>query len=636
MKWRLLPLALAVVVAGISFSSASAAAGPFGGTYGSGYFTNTAYAGNDFVFEPFGVNPLTNVDGFGPTCESNCNLAAFEAIFQARLFDPASVVDQGRAASMIDMMLGQPAPSFGGSIANGIAVAQANFATWENLMAVYNSGSVPGYSVQWNAATDFAGLPFVGWTAVGATVANDWANMFDCTSGQGCTGEVLFQNGNGPPAVETTVDFNANGQRFIIRQGCGCTTGDAATLAIPSSTINLVKSGSVPTLPVGGTMTYRVDASESTNLPLANVTVTDPVPVQFTPLPGTCAPGPCSVAGNTVTWSFVSPADDAVLSSIAGGGATLSVGVTAVAAGNNITNSATGSATDKLGNSLVVNPGTTSTTVTAVTTAFPALVGNNGDIHAGGGLCNSPPSAGAIEGHPSSASYSQYVLSSSGTITGFGSNNSPADPSLNLGLSGAYAAVCRQDLFAAAQQFFAGTAPASLPSGTYDISGWSGLNYLTGTSHICGTVNNLATIVQLAGTLYIGGGGCPTNSITLTAAFDPSPKTTPSLGIITGPLSPVVIEPSVTHVDAYLFSDATIDMCDNVGVGSCSNTLTINGFIMAQNILFDRLGPLGATGAPVAEQINLGLQIFLNPPQFFSGSVDRKPLLGQGERPPLY
>jgi aryl carrier-like protein len=126
---------LSVMLAGIGI--AIAANGPYGRDYGNGYFSNTTFAGSDLIFEPFGTNPLTDTVGFGPTCEHDCNLQSFQAVFQARLNDPTSVVDQGRAAALIDMMLGQQGPNFNGSSQSGIVYAQANFQKWENLLAVY-------------------------------------------------------------------------------------------------------------------------------------------------------------------------------------------------------------------------------------------------------------------------------------------------------------------------------------------------------------------------------------------------------------------------------------------------------------------------------------------------------------------
>jgi hypothetical protein len=241
MKWLLgMVVGLSVMLAGIGI--AIAANGPYGRDYGNGYFSNTTFAGSDLIFEPFGTNPLTDTVGFGPTCEHDCNLQSFQAVFQARLNDPTSVVDQGRAAALIDMMLGQQGPNFNGSSQSGIVYAQANFQKWENLLAVYANGTTPGYSVQWNEDVNFADPGFNGWTAVGATNANDWQDETDCSNGQQCVGDLVFGNNNGGAIVETTVDFNANGQQFIIRQGCGCTTGETQSLAIPSWTLSGMSS----------------------------------------------------------------------------------------------------------------------------------------------------------------------------------------------------------------------------------------------------------------------------------------------------------------------------------------------------------------------------------------------------------
>lgn len=111
-----------------------------------------------------------NYDGLGVNCNV-LDLQSFEAVYKARLFNATSAVDRGRAAAEINMMLGRSGPSFNGSIQAGITYAQDNFQNWENLIATYDSGMVPGYSVQWNVdfnfnnnprkGTSIPGLPYV-------------------------------------------------------------------------------------------------------------------------------------------------------------------------------------------------------------------------------------------------------------------------------------------------------------------------------------------------------------------------------------------------------------------------------------------------------------------------------------------
>jgi hypothetical protein len=250
MKWQL-GAAIATLSALAIVGIAMAASGPFGRDYNTSYFSGTSYPGTDMVFEPFGTSPLTNTVGLGPDCYNNCSMTSFEAEFAARLNDASSVIDQGRAAALIDMMLGQSGVTFGTSPA-GITYAQNNFQNWENMLAVYNSGSTPGYSVQWNADINFSDPGFSGWTAIGETGTAAFGDQIDCTHGQDCIGDLDLQDNDGNPGVDPAVDFDANGQEFIIRQGCGCTTGDGDTaLPTPSWTLSGTSATSPTTVTAG-------------------------------------------------------------------------------------------------------------------------------------------------------------------------------------------------------------------------------------------------------------------------------------------------------------------------------------------------------------------------------------------------
>ncbi|HEY2004103.1 MAG TPA: hypothetical protein VGH44_03215 [Candidatus Saccharimonadia bacterium] len=279
--------------------------------------------------------------------------------------------------------------------------------------------------------------------------------------------------------------------------------------------------------------------------------------------------------------------------------------------------------------------GVAHTTVTfrVAAISYPSVVGLNSDVHAGGGLCGGTMSSGQVIGNARGGSYSQYVLSTDGSISNFGSGG---NNSLNMGNAGAYSQVCRPDLYTAAQNYLAAGAPdaTKLGSGTYNISSWKGVYYISGNANICGTVSNLITIVQESGTLYVGGNGCATNSIVITSA-SAQPKAAPSLGIIAGPTSEIAIEAAVTRVDAYLFADSTIDTCDTTWGGTCRSTLQVNGFLMAYDIGYKRLG--SGLGSQVAEEITLNPQIYFNPPKFFDAqSNDSSQLQGLGEQPPLF
>ncbi len=97
----------------------------------------------------------------------------------------------------------------------------------------------------------------------------------------------------------------------------------------------------------------------------------------------------------------------------------------------------------------------------------------------------------------------------------------------------------------------------------------------------------------------------------------------------------VDIVAATTRVDAYIFTDASIET-RNTTYSTSEDTLVVNGFLMAQNIILDRLGPVGTTGQQTGEQIVLNPQIYLNPPPFFTSAVDTGTIQGLGEKAPLF
>jgi hypothetical protein len=268
----------------------------------------------------------------------------------------------------------------------------------------------------------------------------------------------------------------------------------------------------------------------------------------------------------------------------------------------------------------------------------PEVTGANSDVHAGGGICGqtlAPPSAGYIQGDPSSSSGDQYVVSATGGTGSFDSNElAPIKNNLTLGATGDYGEICREDLESAAQAYLTSGGQSGIVSGTVDIASLNPSDNvyfaLAGTIHLSGTVTRKITIVMLnGGTVDING------NIQITGATSLA-QTTPSLGVISD--GNIVIDSNVSRVDAYLFSNGSIDTCAQSAQipNPCTTDLLVNGFLMAHSIAFDRRGPQDATGTPVAEQIVLNPQIYLNPPTFFDSSVDDVLLQGQGEDQPLF
>lgn len=265
---------------------------------------------------------------------------------------------------------------------------------------------------------------------------------------------------------------------------------------------------------------------------------------------------------------------------------------------------------------------------------YPGIIGTSGDVHAGGGLCGQTQTSGSITTRSQSNSVGEYVVSASGIVSNFGSDNAAGGSSATLGKNGNYATVCRPDLVALARAYVnANGSYRTLSSGSWDVgalpSSSTGIYVHSGGSLLLrGTYsgNRPITIVSLGGTVTIA------NRIILSA-----PATTgdsvPSIGIIAA--GDIEIAGAANQVDAYLFSNGTIDTCSEGNTAACRNTLTVNGFLMARGLQFKRLGPATGPTATVGERINLTGQLYLNPPKFFDSASVVNLLQHQGERAPL-
>jgi hypothetical protein len=271
-----------------------------------------------------------------------------------------------------------------------------------------------------------------------------------------------------------------------------------------------------------------------------------------------------------------------------------------------------------------------SVTYKVVSERTPAVIGNNGDIHAGGGLCGGALVNGSVKGFTNGGSGGQYVVSASllNGINGFTSNGAGAD-TLKLGQSGAYAQTCRPDLLAAANAYWTVGAGYSVIGGNdFDVTGKSGVYFYNGGNlTIHGVVSGKVTVVARSGKVRVSG------PITLSGATY-APHDVPSLGVIAS--GNIEIPAAVTRVDAYLFSNAVIDTCVEANGACATPTLVVNGFLMGKTLALHRLGPFNANGTPAGELVTLNPQIYLNPPKLFDASVDNTLLEGQGESQPLF
>jgi hypothetical protein len=262
---------------------------------------------------------------------------------------------------------------------------------------------------------------------------------------------------------------------------------------------------------------------------------------------------------------------------------------------------------------------------------YPGIIGEDGDVHAGGGICGQAQNpTGAITGNSGAASLGAYVVSASGTVSAFGSNNAAAGNGATLGRTGDYYAICRPDLVEVGRSYFLSGQPylpllgnnidvGTLAAGVYVHNGG-------GNVRLHGTVTQKVTILSLTDSLIIDA-PIILNSPTTTG------NNVPSLGIISA--GNIIINGAANRVDAYLFSNGTIDTCAEGNAAACRNTLTVNGFLMANTLSFRRLGPVTGGGATVGERVNMAGQIYLNPPKLFDSAADVNLVQNQGEKPPL-
>jgi hypothetical protein len=273
---------------------------------------------------------------------------------------------------------------------------------------------------------------------------------------------------------------------------------------------------------------------------------------------------------------------------------------------------------------------------------YPGVVGNNSDIHAGGGVCGQalqPASQGFIAGLPAAGSKGEYVVSASAVngINGLKSNGTGAD-SLRVGQNGDYAQSCRPDLVKVGNAYITAGGGHSTIAGSVSVTNMSGVYWVNGGDiHLTGgIISHRVTIFHAGGgNVYIDGNIQIDGANHALNPNDPD-NSIPSLGIISS--NGILISNAVTRVDAYMFADGAIDTCTPQGVlgNACNSTLVVNGFVMSQSLALHRLGPAGSNGQQVGERINMTPQIYINPPKLFDASVDDILLQGQGERQPLF
>jgi hypothetical protein len=579
------------------------------------YYTRNMNPNRGWLFVSGGATPY---DGLTPDWATvDITVDSFINAVRIRLYDGSSFINRSRASVLMNMMLGydSTASIFNGPAAqrwqNGITVAQANWNTWEGIVRAYDAR---GW-VEWNV--DILGCQgdIDGFGAA--------ADPFDVVHRPDVTFSAIARPGCG---FGKSVRFHVNGSAtsvFRITDMCANLTGEQTPLADFSIQTN-IQSGAPPTPGAGGNVSigvpYQVipqgwNAGPSQLTPPIEYRLTIPNGITVTNTNGG------TLAGNVITWTGITypgtgpgngvspPVDWFVNNGVLGG--------------TILTFSFTASPRRFAGG--WTPPVTISYRVESI--RQPAFQGLNGDIHAGS--CPAAgPATGNIRGYASGTSMGEYVIASSATLTGVKSNGTGVDR-LKLGSSGGYRCVSRPDLLAAYIAVGGGT-PVAGP--TFNVTGRGGVFEYSGGGvlNVSGTISQKITLISRnGGTVRIFG---PLMIDPAVAALGAS---TPSMGIIAR--GGIEIAASVTRVDAYLFSSqGVINTCAESNNSCSTPTLVVNGFLMGQTILFNRLGPLNSNGAQIAERVSLSPQIYLNPPQFFGADADDLLLQGQGEKPPLF
>jgi hypothetical protein len=237
-KWLINIVGICVIL--LIFANPDLAAGGlYGRAFNVGYLTGQTAPFLDWVFVP---TAQINYDGLGPGCAlpASCTvtLASFLQVYNDRLHDNSSIIDRGRAAAEINIMLNQQGPSFGtgqAGINKGIQYADSHFAEWANLVTAYASGKYSGYWVNFNDDPDFSNDTINGMGIRSAKQAGDSDRL--CTADQKCIGDIAFTSTYKDNSTDFAVRFHFPGNHtFTIKHKCANLTGDDGTgLAIPGS-----------------------------------------------------------------------------------------------------------------------------------------------------------------------------------------------------------------------------------------------------------------------------------------------------------------------------------------------------------------------------------------------------------------
>lgn len=599
----------------------------YGRTACNGYLTNTDWYSsndggvpeNDIIINP--ADPTS--DAIPMSVDSGPTFIAFYENYLSQGSPTHYDFDSLGAAVTMEIMLGVN----GADVCNwyngsstctwqaAIAYAQdpAHLADWEARVNYY--ASQPGW-INWTGTlNEGVGVPDSGHVCTTSTAAC-WGGYpgYPPSSPASADGQDVAWSGNVYPGIQNVIEFNnPDGSQFVLDRLCSNEIGDtdgiaasafAVTPSISSSTYNVLP-GETYQLTVGAFNTGPGNATAGS--------LQVQLPGDITrPCAGTCtgaAAGMTDLSPPGATSSYLFD-DNSANADPGVSGSWWEWNVNPLPQGEPLSGTVTftvapGAATGSIITFTVYfHPSDPQGDTATATVSFlvgsdraPTVVGINGDIHAGGGVCGQAQnSSGDID--TNAGSYGGYAVSAPGTIVGMGSNASPTDTSLQLGNGGGYTTVCRPDLYQAAIN----DPPSGvnyLDGGTYDLgadfNGGSNITMENGkaVAFINGDVNLSGAYSQNRPlTLVVTGNVTITGDTTVSGGTNRNDL--PSLGIIAS--GDIDIDDAATTVDAMLFSDSAIDTCYTPGgpvPGQCDDVLTVKGLLMAQNILLNRLGPTG-------------------------------------------
>lgn len=275
----------------------------------------------------------------------------------------------------------------------------------------------------------------------------------------------------------------------------------------------------------------------------------------------------------------------------------------------------------------------------------PFVKTSGADVHAGDCQYINPKTGlganlGKIIGPPvnglNQGSSGSYIVSAADKISDFGSGGLPNGGALTFGKGGYYGSMCRPlitDLDPKKEpEVVEKNGDALAVNGQFDIG------TLAAGSRYAVTFNQDVTVVGTAKAsmgLY-----APKNTITIQAKSGANTfgsdlsnkyakKQLPTVGVTARDIR---IGNGVTNLTAALYASETITTCAENTVAACRSILTLNGYAMAYNFKFNRVGT-GSNGLQEAENLKFNPAFYLNPHP--GGGILSK-VLYRGERAPLY